>query len=129
MAKLPVVTIAVPSYNQGRFLQDALTSVFDQGLPVEVFVADAGSTDGSVEVIKTFESRLAGWRSHPDRGQAAAINEGIAKCLGANATATTLPKTAAAPTVASPKTMPVIALCTGRKPSARRIAYCRRRSA
>jgi GT2 family glycosyltransferase len=79
MATPPVVTIAVPSYNQGSFLQDALTSVFDQGFPVEVFVADAGSTDGSVDVIKTFESRLAGWRSHADRGQATAINEGIAR--------------------------------------------------
>jgi GT2 family glycosyltransferase len=79
MAMPPVVTIAVPSYNQGRFLKEALTSVFDQGLPVEVFVADAGSTDESVDVIKSFESRLAGWRSHADRGQAAAINEGIAR--------------------------------------------------
>ncbi len=78
MATPPVVTIAIPSYNQGRFLQDALTSIFDQDLPVEVFVADAGSTDNSVDVIKTFESQLAGWRSHTDRGQAAAINEGIA---------------------------------------------------
>src|SRR5258706_345707 len=78
MAAPPIVTIAVPSYNQGRFLQDALTSIFDQGLPVEVFVADAGSTDESVDVVKKFESRLAGWRSHADRGQAAAINEGVA---------------------------------------------------
>src|ERR1700737_334530 len=78
MATPPVVTIAIPSYNQGRFLQDALTSIFDQDLPVEVFVADAGSTDNSVDVIKTFESQLAGWRSHTDRGQAAAINKGIA---------------------------------------------------
>jgi GT2 family glycosyltransferase len=79
MVTPPIVTIAVPSYNQGRFLQEALSSIFDQDLPVEVFVADAGSSDGSVDVIKTFESRLAGWRSHADRGQAAAINEGIAR--------------------------------------------------
>jgi GT2 family glycosyltransferase len=79
MAIAPVVTIAVPSYNQGRFLEQALTSIFQQDLPVEVFVADAGSTDGSVDVIKRFEARIAGWRSHPDRGQAAAINEGIAR--------------------------------------------------
>jgi glycosyltransferase involved in cell wall biosynthesis len=79
MALPPIVTIAVPSFNQGRFLQDALVSIFDQGIPVEVFVADAGSTDDSVDVIKKFESRLIGWRSHVDRGQAAAINEGIAK--------------------------------------------------
>jgi hypothetical protein len=79
MVTPPIVTIAVPSYNQGRFLQEALNSIFDQDLPVEVFVADAGSSDGSVDVIKTFESRLAGWRSYADRGQAAAINEGIAR--------------------------------------------------
>src|SRR5450631_4033292 len=79
MVTNPTVTIAIPSYNQARFLKEALDSIFEQDLPVEVFVADAGSTDGSVDVIKQFESRLAGWRSHSDRGQAAAINESIAK--------------------------------------------------
>jgi glycosyltransferase involved in cell wall biosynthesis len=78
MAAAPVVTIAVPSYNQGRFLDQALTSIFEQYLPVEVFVADGGSTDGSIKIIKKFENRLAGWRSHSDQGQAAAINESIA---------------------------------------------------
>lgn len=74
----PRVTIAVPSFNQGRFLSDALRSIFQQGVPVEVFVLDAGSTDGSVDVIRQWAPRLAGWRSHADDGQAAAINEGIA---------------------------------------------------
>lgn len=76
---LPIITVALPSFNQGRFLADALHSIFDQRLPVEVFVADAGSVDGSIDVIKSFENRLAGWRSHADRGQAAAINESIAR--------------------------------------------------
>jgi hypothetical protein len=79
MATTPIVTISVPSYNQGRFLGEALTSIFSQDMPVEVFVADGGSTDGSVDVIRKFESRLAGWRSYADRGQASAINECIAK--------------------------------------------------
>ena len=73
------VTLAVPSHNQGRFLGDALESIFSQDVPVEVFVADGGSKDESVDVIRRFESRLAGWRSHEDRGQAAAINEGVAR--------------------------------------------------
>jgi len=73
------VTIAVPSFNQARFLAEALESALAQSVPVEVFVADAGSTDGSREVIERFADRLAGWRSHPDRGQAAAINECIAR--------------------------------------------------
>ncbi len=79
MALPSIVTIAVPSYNQGRFLEGALNSIFEQNLPVEIFVADAGSTDQSIDIIKKFEGRLSGWRSHADRGQAAAINESIAK--------------------------------------------------
>jgi glycosyltransferase involved in cell wall biosynthesis len=73
----PLVTIAVPSFNQGRFLDDALASIFQQAIPVEVFVLDGGSSDNSLEVIQKWEHRLAGWRSHVDGGQAAAINEGI----------------------------------------------------
>lgn len=78
MAK-PLVTIAVPSFNQGRFLNDALTSIFQQDVPAEVFVVDGGSTDNSLDVIRKWEHRLDGWRSHADDGQAAAINEGIAQ--------------------------------------------------
>ena len=75
----PLVTIAVPSFNQSRFLDDALASIFQQQVPVEVFVLDGGSTDNSVDVIRKWESQLAGWRSHPDDGQASAINEGISQ--------------------------------------------------
>ncbi|MFS8050894.1 glycosyltransferase family 2 protein [Rhizobium sp. BR 314] len=75
----PLVTIAVPSFNQGRYLGQALESIFEQDVPVEVFVMDGGSTDGSLEIIRQWEHRLAGWRSHRDNGQAAAINEGIAR--------------------------------------------------
>lgn len=71
------ITIAVPSFNQGRYLNDTLSSIFAQGLPVEVFVMDGGSTDSSLEIIKQWAPKLAGWRSHPDNGQAAAINEGV----------------------------------------------------
>jgi glycosyltransferase involved in cell wall biosynthesis len=74
---VPLVTIAVPSFNQGRFLDAALKSIFSQDVPVEVFVLDGGSSDNSVEVISKWSHKLAGWRSRRDAGQAAAINEGI----------------------------------------------------
>jgi GT2 family glycosyltransferase len=79
MGAAPRVTVAVPSCNQGRYLANALESIFTQEIPVEVFVVDAGSTDDSLDVIRRFESRLAGWRSHADAGQSAAVNEAIAK--------------------------------------------------
>jgi glycosyltransferase involved in cell wall biosynthesis len=73
------VTVAIPAYNHGRWIEQALGSVFAQEVPVEVFVADAGSSDGTREVLERWAPRLLGWRSHADSGQAAAINEGIAK--------------------------------------------------
>jgi hypothetical protein len=73
----PQITVAVPSFNQGRFLDAALESIFSQNVPVEVFVLDGGSEDCTLEVIRKWEHRLAWWRSEPDTGQAAAVNEGI----------------------------------------------------
>jgi glycosyltransferase involved in cell wall biosynthesis len=75
----PIVSIVVPSFNQGQFLDAALESIFRQDLPVEVFVMDGGSTDNSVAIIDSWRHRLAGARSHPDAGQSAAINEGVAQ--------------------------------------------------
>lgn len=79
MSAEPLVTVAVPSYNQGHYLDDALASIFRQDAPVEVFLMDGGSTDQSLDVIRRWGGRLAGWRSRPDEGQGAAINEGIAQ--------------------------------------------------
>jgi GT2 family glycosyltransferase len=74
------IAMAIPSLDQGRFLGEALASVLDQtGVDVRVAVVDGGSRDDSLAVIRRFERRLAYWRSNADRGQAAAINEGIAR--------------------------------------------------
>lgn len=75
----PRITVAIPSFNQGAYLDQALQSVFSQDISAEVYVVDGGSTDNSLEVIRRWEPRLAGWRSHQDTGQAAAINEGISQ--------------------------------------------------
>ena len=74
-----LVTVAVPSFRQGRFLDQALSSIFAQDVPVEVFVMDGGSDDETLAVLDRWKERLAGWRSHADGGQSEAINEGIAR--------------------------------------------------
>jgi glycosyltransferase involved in cell wall biosynthesis len=79
----PLISIVTPSFNQGRYLGETLDSILGQGYPsLEVIVMDGGSTDQSVNVIRTRQERLAFWRSAPDHGQAAAINEGFARARG-----------------------------------------------
>ncbi|WP_261984905.1 glycosyltransferase [Burkholderia stagnalis] len=78
-APSPRCTIAIPTFNHGEFLERALVSVFSQDVPVEVIVLDAGSTDNTREILERWDDKLAYWRSHPDGGQAQAINEGIAR--------------------------------------------------
>lgn len=73
-----LVNVAMPSLNQGKYLEQAIASVLDQDVSVALFVADGGSNDGSRKIIDKYTSELAWSRSYVDAGQSAAINEAIA---------------------------------------------------
>ena len=69
----PQVLVVTPSLNQARYLREAVESVLAQNHPrLDYFVADGGSTDGSVEILRGYGDRLR-WVSRPDDGQAAAV--------------------------------------------------------
>ncbi len=73
--------IVTPSFNQVTYLPETLKSVLSQEGPdvdVSYYIMDGGSTDGSVDFIRSHESDLAFWRSEKDEGQSAAIKEGLA---------------------------------------------------
>jgi glycosyltransferase involved in cell wall biosynthesis len=80
----PRVTIVVPSFNQGQYLEETLRSILLQSYPdLELIVVDGGSTDQSVEIIRKYQQHITWWASERDKGQSHAINKGFARATGA----------------------------------------------
>src|SRR6516162_4603409 len=78
----PLISIVVPSFNQGRFIGETIRSILEQDYPnIEVIVMDGGSTDSTVEVLRSFPQIT--WFSEPDLGQTHAINKGMLVARGA----------------------------------------------
>lgn len=84
--RLPLVSIAMPSFQQGSYLEEAVRSVLDQEfLDVELLVMDPGSTDGSREILEGLGREYAGRlvaHLEPDRGQSEAVNRGLGMARG-----------------------------------------------
>lgn len=77
------LSVVVPSFQQGRFLDETLRSIEMQHWPdLELIVIDGGSTDETLDVIRKHESSIAFWISEPDGGQADAINKGLRRATG-----------------------------------------------
>jgi len=80
LKKLSIVT---PCYNCAPTIEETITSILSQNDPnLEYIIIDGGSTDGTVDIIKKYESQLTYWVSEEDEGQADALNKGFAKATG-----------------------------------------------
>jgi glycosyltransferase involved in cell wall biosynthesis len=81
--RLPRVSIVTPTLNQGAYVERAIRSVLEQDyVNLEYIVIDGGSTDGTLDVIRRYESQIAYWVSERDEGQVDAIEKGLAAATG-----------------------------------------------
>ncbi len=76
--KLLNFTVVTPNYNMGEYLGETIESVLRNLRPGdEYFIIDGGSTDNSLNVIRSYESRITGWISERDKGYADALAKGF----------------------------------------------------
>lgn len=80
----PLVSIIVPSFNQGRFIRRTLESIVSQEYrPIEVIVVDGASTDETVSILEKYgDVPEIRWISEPDSGVVEAVNKGFERARG-----------------------------------------------
>lgn len=73
----------MPSLNSERYIGEAIYSVLSQGVgDLELVIQDGGSTDGTMDVVRSFRDSRISWKSEPDKGQADALNKALQRAVG-----------------------------------------------
>jgi glycosyltransferase involved in cell wall biosynthesis len=79
----PLVSIVVPSFNQGKFIAETLKSCLEQCYrPIEILVQDGGSADDTISVLRSLDAPELSWISEPDEGVVDAVNKGLRRARG-----------------------------------------------
>jgi len=79
----PKISVITPSYNQAEYIESTIQSIITQGYPdLEYIVIDGGSTDGTVDILRKYDTNITHWVSEPDKGQSEALNKGFMLATG-----------------------------------------------
>jgi glycosyltransferase involved in cell wall biosynthesis len=78
----PQLSVITPTYNSARYLAATLESVAAIATSHEHLVIDGGSRDGTVGLLRNWETHGLRWTSEPDRGQTHAVNKGLERARG-----------------------------------------------
>ena len=82
VTKSKLVSIVIPCFNTEPWLNEAIDSCLSQSYPsIEIIVIDDGSTDGSLDIIKSYSDRII-WETGPNQGGNHARNRGFALSKG-----------------------------------------------
>jgi glycosyltransferase involved in cell wall biosynthesis len=82
-ADLPLVTVITAVLNGQPYVEGCLESVIRQDYPnIEHILIDGGSTDGTVDVLRRYNDRVALWTSEPNGGLYDAWNKGLPEARG-----------------------------------------------
>jgi glycosyltransferase involved in cell wall biosynthesis len=77
------ISIITVTYNSSQYLEQTIQSLISQTYTnFEYIVIDGGSTDGTVEILKRYSSKIDRLVSEPDDGIADAMNKGIELATG-----------------------------------------------
>ena len=85
MLAAPRISVIIPIYNMGAYLNECLTSVLQQSLQsIELICVNDGSTDESADILKNFEQQDSRVRviSKENQGVSAARNDAIRAATG-----------------------------------------------
>jgi glycosyltransferase involved in cell wall biosynthesis len=81
--ELPLVTVVTVVFNGKPYIAGCLNSVLQQDYPnIEHIVLDGGSSDGTLDVLRQYDDRIAYWRSEPDKGVYDAWNKSLSAAQG-----------------------------------------------
>lgn len=80
---MPKITIIMAVYNRVDKIEQSISSIVNQTYEnLECIIIDGGSTDGTVDIIKKYDDKIAYWCSEPDAGIYDAWNKGIVHAMG-----------------------------------------------
>ena len=81
--KKTLLTVVTVVYNGKDALEETIRNVVHQTYPhIEYLIVDGGSDDGSVDIIRRYESRITSWKSEKDTGIYNAMNKGTRMAAG-----------------------------------------------
>ena len=80
----PLVSVIMPVYNGEKYIKQAVESVYQQGVPLELLVIDDGSTDHTQEVLSVYEGRedFRYLKNEKNMGAAGSRNRGVKEAKG-----------------------------------------------